>query len=181
MVFSFGQLVDDERDMLRWMQKKLDMHLNIYEYEKQIVNAEELARLQGLKFERRAGKATHRSIGLFWRQNVQHTIYVEEGFPKPDVFATLAHELTHLWQLHNFPNNTSNLWREGHAVWVSYHICMDFGYEFEARQEYNRIDAIYGIGFRKVRNLENVHSIQKISSVLTALLQMNSVYIKWHS
>jgi len=88
----------------------------------------ELARRQGKTFVPTSG-FDPRNIGLAVSRSVsgngsgRHEVWVESGFSPEETAATLAHELTHIWQYNALDHEKmrrdyGNLLFEGHAVWV---------------------------------------------------------------
>jgi hypothetical protein len=93
-----------------------------------LANQADLARQSGGTFIPTAG-FDPRAVGLaIARSGVdargRHEIWIESGFSPEETAATLAHELTHIWQYNHLDHEKirqkiGNELLEGHAVWVS--------------------------------------------------------------
>ncbi|WP_022901088.1 hypothetical protein [Humibacter albus] len=124
-----------------------------------MVNAKEIARRSGERFQPTPG-VDARVLGFAERSRSGFRLYLENGSPKLAAIATLAHELTHVWQYTHW-NERAVLARygkrnrlpvyEGMATWVQiqYLFCIaETG--FAERQEayaLQRTDE-YGVGYR---------------------------------
>jgi len=168
-IITIEQLVEIEKDTLVWMKQKMDMDFQGIDYNMQLVDSNEIKKIFGIQ----DYEDKKRFTGIFRHFNNSNYIYIENGFPKNNVYNTLAHEMTHLWQFYNFPKQTSQLWIEGHAVWISYQICIDKNFQYDAKIEYDRIDKLYGLGFRKIRALENIHGSKELNKNLIIYLKNN--------
>lgn len=128
-----------------------------------ISDAKTIGHLSGHVFKASSGYDP-RVVGFAQRKGKDYTLYVENGSPRLATIATVAHEMTHIWQYLNW--NTKQVKRayknkkvrdiiyEGMASWVEVQILYMIG-EYNYAQEQEKIllkraenpDDVYGIGF----------------------------------
>jgi len=98
-------------------------------------------------------------------------IYVEMGLPEAEVFGVMVHELTHLWQFDNYPQDgVDRRWLEGLACWTQFHALRDAGHTQQAEWIASNRDPIYGDGFRQVKAIEDEEGFGgTVAAVLAAL------------
>lgn len=93
--------------------------------------------------------------GLYQFQNGTHVIYVEEDLTEDTTIGILAHELTHAWQEENAPPAQDQLVKEGFARWIQYNTLYRIGAYNEANILKDYPDPIYGVGLKKVFEIED--------------------------
>lgn len=167
-VVDHRTLLGLERDARAWLQRRLGVRLRpTSECPVELVSAKQLAKLQQKRFAATPG-FDGRERGLFQAavtrrlrgdQEVGRTevlaIYVEDGLPLAEAYGTMVHELTHLWQHDHFPErDVDRRYVEGLACWMQYHALKDRGFSAAAERVEQRDDAVYGAGFRLVRDIE---------------------------
>lgn len=122
-------------------------------------NAKQIAKHVGMKFEPTPG-FDGRVLGFAQRDKTGYSLYIENGSPKLAATATIAHELTHIWQYSNW--NDAELSKrygkknmlevyEGMAKWseIQYLLLMNEK-SYAKRQAITTLlrDDEYGRGFR---------------------------------
>ncbi|MEI7580057.1 MAG: hypothetical protein WCJ58_08585 [bacterium] len=125
-----------------------------------MVNAKVIAKHTKQKFEATEG-FDPRVLGFAKKDKYGFCIFVENGSPRMCVIATLAHELTHIWQFLNWNDASINsiygasnklIIYEGMAKWVEVQYLMLIGEKAYAKREEislrSRQDE-YGYGFLK--------------------------------
>ncbi len=124
-----------------------------------MVNAKEIARKTGEKFEPTPG-VDGRVLGFATSGKDGYSLCIENGSPALATISTVAHELTHIWQYLNWepgmvdtyygPQNALTVY-EGMATWAQVQYLMSIGeHQFAERQRAyaeGRTDE-YGEGFR---------------------------------
>lgn len=102
-------------------------------------------------------------FNIMIRQKEKLTIYIESGLPRLEAFGTIVHELTHLWQFDHFPKSVDKHWLEGLACWIQYHALQSLveekAYSLAQLLALNP-DPIYGVGFRMVQEIEEIHGLE---------------------
>ncbi len=148
-----------------WLTQRMGMPLRpASECPITLLDADEMAHLHGHEFRPSRGYDP-REAGTFRFSGTtdadgnplsgSFTIFVEEGQPEAELYGTIVHELTHLWQFDHFPRSgVDPTWVEGLACWCAYHAQRDAGHEEGSRRIALSKDPIYGDGFRKVLALE---------------------------
>lgn len=84
----------------------------------------------------------------------QVDVYVLYGSPRVEMFATLAHELTHVWQFFNGRLQSDPVLLEGSCNYASYLVMRKVGTpeaEFVMQRLIEDNDPVYGDGFRRVK------------------------------
>lgn len=98
-------------------------------------------------------------LGVAVEHKGEYTVYVENGIPRASLIATLAHELTHIWQYTHWDRKSIKkkygskmrlLVYEGMAMWTEIQYLYHIGEQTIARRE--EFDTLarkdeYGIGF----------------------------------
>ena len=99
-------------------------------------------------------------------------IFVENGFPRDETYGILVHELTHLWQLDNFPlRGVADMYSEGSAAWVQYQALDELGAKRPMERIANSSDVVYGDGFRWVASMEKrVGKTRTLDSIVVYLV-----------
>ena len=124
-----------------------------------MVNAKEVARRSGERFEETPG-VDARVLGFADKTRNGYSLYIENGSPKLAATATIAHEITHIWQFLNWDvraieSRYGQRHRlavyEGMATWAQVQYLL-FIREFEDAERHEayarqRTDE-YGVGFR---------------------------------
>ena len=124
-----------------------------------MVNATEIARNTNEKFSPTPG-ADPRVLGFATMEKGRYLLYVENGSPRMPAVATMAHELTHIWQLKNWdesqiiakygPGSRLPVY-EGMAMWAMIQYLLFIREFSHAERQYayaiDREDE-YGEGFR---------------------------------
>ena len=112
-------------------------------------HAASIARMNGRTFVPQPG-FTPRLIGFFAASLATGAtaVFVEQGTPRSIAYGVVVHELTHLWQWHNWPRDRPRVFTEGLAMWVEYHALLDAGAIHAARHAELYGDPVYGLGFR---------------------------------
>ncbi|MCB1272864.1 MAG: hypothetical protein KDB25_00510 [Leucobacter sp.] len=128
----------------------------------QMVNAREIARRTGETFVPTPG-VDARVLGFATRSDEGYALNIENGSPALAAIATIAHELTHIWQFANWaPGMVETrygaerrlLIAEGMATWAQIQYLLSIKeYEYAERQEAyaEQRDDAYGEGFRLFR------------------------------
>ncbi|SHG06093.1 hypothetical protein [Ornithinibacillus halophilus] len=118
-----------------------------------MINAKEIQALSGQKFVP-TEEYDARIVGTAIRSGERAEIYIENGAPRLQTLATLAHELTHIWQFDQLNLDVLTLADlEGHASWVEVYFMESIGAYKEAEilnHELLHRDDVYGEGYRKV-------------------------------
>ncbi|OZM57357.1 hypothetical protein CIB95_07805 [Lottiidibacillus patelloidae] len=107
----------------------------------------------------------------------QAKIMLENGATKIQTMATIAHELTHIWQFDNLEIDFMGIEDiEGHATWVEVYLCemlgeKDFAYRLREEMEYR--DDEYGRGYRKI-----VEDLKNNTEIFTPFSMFNVKVVK---
>jgi hypothetical protein len=115
----------------------------------QLVSAEKLDELTG-----KDNPYTGNTVGACSQGVNITTISIMEGRATDEVTATLAHEYAHAWQHENCPRQAPVL-LEGFARWVEYKVLKFEGFDLLAENYLNTRDPWYGLGLRKMLELED--------------------------
>jgi hypothetical protein len=136
-----------------WMKQRLTMEAP--DCPLHLEHAAAIARMQGRTFRPVAG-FNARPIGFFRKPVDGNTtaIFLEHGTPRCIAYGVVAHELTHLWQWHQWAHDRAPTLVEGLAMWTEYHALLDAGAIFAARHSERYGDPVYGLGFRIALALE---------------------------
>jgi hypothetical protein len=90
-----------------------------------------------------------RPIGFFRKPiDAPAGLFIEHAMPRSIAYGVVTHELTHLWQWHNWPRELALTLTEGLAMWVEYQALLDAGAIHAARDAERYGDPVYGLGFR---------------------------------
>ena len=129
-----------------------------------LVKGEELDRVY-------SGTYRGSEIGLHRYVNGAHEIYIMKGMSEDSFEATLAHELTHAWQIERCVPEQDKIVREGFARWIEYKYLDLIGAYVLANSVKRDADPVYGVGFKKMLDLEDKvgakEMINKIKTVVT--------------
>lgn len=127
-----------------------------------MVNAREIARRTGEKFEATPG-VDARILGFATASDSGYSLHIENGSPALAAIATIAHELTHIWQFSHWPEGMVEtrygaanrlIVMEGMASWAQVQYLLSIKeFEFAERQEahFDQRTDEYGAGFRLYR------------------------------
>jgi hypothetical protein len=145
------------KDVIRNMEAFYGIKINTA-IKVRTTNAKQIAKYSKVKFVA-TSKCDARVLGFAKRDSEGYSIYVENGAPKLAVIATIAHELTHIWQylnwddkqiVSNYGKENSCIIYEGMAKWVELqYLYLLNEVEYAKREEINtclRQDE-YGKGF----------------------------------
>ena len=91
------------KTVLRNMEAFYGIKLNVA-IKVRTTNAEKIAKHVGMKFTATPG-FDGRVLGFAKRDKNGYSLYIENGSPKLAAIATIAHELTHIWQYLNWNEN----------------------------------------------------------------------------
>lgn len=152
---DFAEIVSTVRDNL---ELAFDVRVTL-PAQLRMVNAKEIGRRSGETFVATPG-ADPRVLGFAKKDREGYSLFIENGAPKLAATATLAHELTHIWQYrtwderqivaHYGAERRLPLY-EGMASWVEIqylYFIKEFDYA-RRQEEYTRARAdAYGQGFR---------------------------------
>ena len=89
-------------------------------------------------------------------------IYVVGGVPRTDMMATLAHELTHVWQFYNAHPKMDRAVSEGSCNYASYLVLRKLGdseADYLIESMLKNQDPVYGRGFRRVKIYSELHGL----------------------
>jgi hypothetical protein len=129
-----------------WMKKRLGMEMP--DCPLHFEHAAMVARMQGNIF-RAAPGFNARAIGFFRKPiDADAALFIEHGTPKSLTYGIVVHELTNLWQWHNWARDQPLTISEGLAMWVEYQALLDVGAIHMARHTERYGDPVYGLGFR---------------------------------
>jgi hypothetical protein len=110
-------------------------------------------------------------IGLYRNKGTYHEIYIMIDMGKDNCLATLSHEMTHAWQMESCPANQDILVKEGFARWVEYKTLLKTGAYIPAQNLREQADPVYGVGFKKMLELEDklgeMGLVQKVKTMRT--------------
>ena len=143
----------------------------------QTADARKIAKHRGMVFAPSKGVAS-RVLGFAQRKGTKFTVFVENGSPRLATIATLAHEMTHIWQYLHW--NDKDIVRqygdqrnrlivyEGMACWSEIQLLYIIGESVYARQQellLERRSDEYGIGFRLYKDKYGIRTDGSISKV----------------
>ncbi len=92
------------------------------------------------------------------------TVYVLHGMPRVDVIATLAHELTHVWQLTHGRKENDDALCEGSSNYAAYLVLKEYSgpeTEYLVKKMLENQDPVYGEGFRRVKRFAEERSVEE--------------------
>ncbi len=155
--------VDGFKDVFKGVMRNMEIYYNIKlntAIKVRMTDAKKIAKHVGISFVATPG-FDGRVLGFAKKDKTGYSIYIENGSPKLAAIATIAHELTHIWQYFNWNEsdiekkygkaNTLEIY-EGMAKWVEIQYLILLGEKaYAQRQEITtrmRDDA-YGKGFIK--------------------------------
>lgn len=129
-----------------WMKKRLSMEMP--DCPIRFEHAAAIARMHGRVFTAVKG-FNARPIGFFRKPIYEPAgLFIEHPMPRSIAYGVVVHELTHLWQWHNWPRDLALTLTEGLAMWVEYQALLDAGAIHAARDAERYGDPVYGLGFR---------------------------------
>jgi hypothetical protein len=129
-----------------WMKKRLGMEMP--DCPIHFEHAATIARMNGRAFTPVRG-FNARPIGFFRKPMFEPAaLFIEHAMPRSIAYGVVSHELTHLWQWHNWPRDAALPLIEGLAMWVEYQALLDVGAIHAARDAERYGDPVYGLGFR---------------------------------
>lgn len=155
--------VDGFKDVFKGVMRNMEIYYNIKlntAIKVRMTDAKKIAKHVGMSFVATPG-FDGRVLGFAKKDKTGYSIYIENGSPKLAAIATIAHELTHIWQYLNWNEadiekkygkaNSLEIY-EGMAKWVEIQYLILLGEKaYAERQEITtrmRDDA-YGKGFIK--------------------------------
>ena len=155
--------VDGFKDVFKGVMRNMEIYYNIKlntAIKVRMTDAKKIAKHVGISFVATPG-FDGRVLGFAKKDKTGYSIYIENGSPKLAAIATIAHELTHIWQYLNWNEadiekkygkaNSLEIY-EGMAKWVEIQYLILLGEKaYAERQEITtrmRDDA-YGKGFIK--------------------------------
>lgn len=130
--------------VLQWMESNLGLEVK-HKIECRLVKQDKMPRLGG---------RDETSVGLFVVEDGKFYLYVAYGFQPFSLRVTLAHELTHAWQVENAVMNQSLSVREGFAEWVAYKYAEWLGNTAEMKNIDTNLVREYVEGFHYFRKIE---------------------------
>jgi hypothetical protein len=121
-----------------------------------VVAADEMRRLHRHDLHKLAGLTTYVEVaGVPGRTTYdQIDVYVLRGMPRVQMIASIAHELTHVWQLLHCPLKVNRTLAEGSCEYASYLVLegiRDAESEYLIHTMTEDADRLYGEGFRRVK------------------------------
>jgi hypothetical protein len=136
-----------------WMSARLAMEMPPCPLH--FAHAAAIARMHGRTFRPVAG-FNARPVGFFRKpdQAEDAAVFIEHGTPRSFAYGVVVHELTHLWQWHNWKHDRGPTLVEGLAMWVEYQALLDVGAIHAARNAERYGDPVYGLGFRLALAIE---------------------------
>lgn len=143
-------------EVVVFMVKRLGMKL------KEDVPIKMVSREEMKKAASNSIKDKDRLFGLFVREKKKSYIYFLFGTPRYITQYTLAHEFTHAWQQENAAKNQPDRIVEGFAEWAAYKMLIDKDDREAAKIVENRVDDVYGMGFKIFRKMEEKSSVAGI-------------------
>ena len=94
-----------------------------------------------------------RELGAFIQEGNRSEIVILENLPRPMLFETVAHELTHAWQAEHAVTGQQIKIKEGFAQWVAGKVLQKNGFEASLDSLRKRKD-LYGEGYRLMERIE---------------------------
>lgn len=157
VVSTNGQFVEVVQQVRRNFEAAFDVTLRVPSVVR-MVNAKEIARRTGETFQPTPG-VDARVLGFASKTRTGYSLFLENGAPKLAAIATMAHELTHIWQystwneaavLQHYGRQRRLEVYEGMATWTQIqYLYFVKEFDFAERQEaytLQRTDE-YGVGF----------------------------------
>jgi hypothetical protein len=92
------------------------------------------------------------------------TVYILHGMPRVDAIATLAHELTHVWQLTEGRKENDDALCEGSSNYAGYLVLKEYPgpeTEFLIKKMVENRDPVYGEGFRRVKRFAEERTVEE--------------------
>lgn len=155
-VEEFGKLFNQT---LSLMMSFFDIDYNVRMSIK-VVDAKEIAKGYGSLYSP-STEYTDRILGYARRNGNGYDIYIENGSPRLAAISTITHELTHIWQFHNWDEREiekeyvdpekKDIVYEGMAEWVSIQYLYLIGENSYAQKQElmeNSREDVYGYGFK---------------------------------
>ena len=155
--------VDGFRDVFKCVMRNMEIYYNIKlntAVKVRMTDAKKIAKHIGMTFVPTPG-FDGRVLGFAKKDKTGYSIYIENGSPKLAAIATIAHELTHIWQYLNWnesdidkkygKENSLEIY-EGMAKWAEIQYLILLGEKaYAKRQEITTLmrDDAYGKGFIK--------------------------------
>jgi hypothetical protein len=113
-----------------------------------LVSAQELDKLY-------SGVYRGAQTGFYHFAGDHHEIYMMTDMDRDECLATTCHEMVHAWQTEMCPRDQDVVVREGFARWVEYKMLDKIGAYYRARNLAETADPVYGVGFKKMQELED--------------------------
>ncbi len=133
-----------------------------YDIELKVLNTETIHKMSGIPYIKQPGhpRITGKAILEF---NEKMIVIIENGSPKTITLATLAHELTHIWQYDNLNVEDMSIEElEGFATWVEINLLESLGelpYADLLRRNLEVRDDEYGKGYKLILEKLEEHSL----------------------
>lgn len=108
-------------------------------------------------------------------ENGKHQVYVMNGWNRDVCSGITAHELTHAWQEENAPADQAQTVKEGFAMWVEYKFYDMIGAYTAADEMRQTADPVYGVGFFRVLEVEDVVGTAKVADTMRTASQLNQL------
>ena len=114
-------------------------------------------------------------IGLHRYANGVHEVYIMKGMSEDSFEATLAHELTHAWQIERCVPEQDLVVREGFARWIEYKYLDFIGAYVLANRVKNDADPVYGVGLKKMFELEDKIGDKAMTNRVRSVVNINDI------
>ena len=114
-------------------------------------------------------------VGLHQYRNGRHEIYIMKGMSEDSFEATLAHELTHAWQVERCVPEQDKVVREGFARWIEYKYLDLIGAYVLANSVKRDADPVYGVGFKKMLELEDKVGAKNMLDKVKNIVSINDI------
>lgn len=114
-------------------------------------------------------------IGLHTFRGGVHEIYIMKGMSEDSVEATLAHELTHAWQMERCVSNQDRVVKEGFARWIEYKYLDLSGAYIMANSVKGDADPVYGVGLKKMFELEDKIGEKEMPNKIRTIVTINDI------
>lgn len=107
-----------------------------------------------------------KELGLFHRKGEAYRIYILYGLPRRMAYETLAHEWAHAWFAENGNRRQTQQTEEGFCQWVAAKVLKRKKLTRTLRILRERKDAMYGDGYRFIRQLEKDHGAKGVLEIV---------------
>ena len=133
--------------------------------------------LEGSEMDKIMNDGTYKGaeIGLHRFVNGRHEVYIMKGMNEDQFCSTLAHELTHAWQIERCVRNQDGVVKEGFARWVEYKYLDLIGAYALANSVKEVADPVYGVGFRKMLDLEDKIGAKEMTNKIKTIVTIDDI------